>query len=214
MTPDETSNVIPFPTHRRTQAQEALPLEPSDDEREVTIVRAMIRGWEQVVPEVGGTQARVGLGRATSAALEVLGDAGGMSIVVDGDPTAPALGCEIAGPGSAVAALRAAVAMRRAVATAQSPAPPEHQFRIGIGLDRGTIVRVQASEQLAFDAVGPMRMVAEKLRDFAGPGQIFLSRRIYEASEGQAQVQPLGDVRINIHGESEEAFSLVDLTSP
>jgi class 3 adenylate cyclase len=209
--PDDPSNVIPFPAHRRAATQAALPLDEGEGERRVTLLLAALRGWEQVVAELGTAQARVGLGRATSAALEVLGDAGARSITVDGDPVAPALGCEFEGETSALDALKTAVAMRRAVASAQSPAPPEHQFRIGIGLDHGTIVTVQASEHLSFDAVGTMRMVAEKLRDFAGPGQIFLSRRVLEACEEAVETQRLGDIRINIHGEAEEAFSLTDL---
>lgn len=212
MAPDEPpSNVIPFPSHRRGGAQPALPLDDGEAERDVTLLLTALHGWAQVTAAVGTAQARVGLARATSAALEALGRAGATSIVVDGDPTEPAISGEFDGPESTIEALRAAVAVRHAVSTAQSPAPPEHQFRVGTGLDRGTVVTVRAGDELTFDAIGPMRMVAGKLRDFAGPGQVFMSRRVYEAAGGEVQVRPLGDMRINIHGETEEAFSLTDL---
>jgi class 3 adenylate cyclase len=209
--PEDPSNVIPFPSHRRVAAQAALPLTDHEGERVVTLLMAALRGWEQVLGELGTTQARVSLGRSTSAALEVLGDAGALAITVDGDPVSPAISCEFEGVDPAQDALRAAVSLRRAVASAQSPAPPEQQFRVGMGMDHGTIVTVQASEALSFDAVGTMRMVAEKLRDFAGPGQVFLTRRVLDASGGIATAQQLGDIRINIHGEIEEAFSLTGI---
>ena len=38
-------------------------------------------------------------------------------------------------------ALRAALAIRRALAEAQAPAPPEEQFRIAMGIDAGHITQ-------------------------------------------------------------------------
>jgi class 3 adenylate cyclase len=54
-------------------------------------------------------------------------------------------------------------------------------------------------------------MCASRLRDFAGPGQVFFSDTVFDAAEGAAVAQPLGGVRINQHGETREAYSLSDL---
>lgn len=216
MPPEEQlpSNVIRFPEGRRSSGQSAIPGLGSDQvrhEREVTVLLAEIRDWPTVCERMGDAQARVALSKAIDGALTALGDQGAEGITLDGDPSQPNISCEFEGNDGPIRALRAAVAARRAIAESQSPAPPENQFRLGVGMDTGEIMHVKADDQLSYQAVGAMGMVAARLRDFAGPGQIFLTREVYEEAGGLAQVQPLGDVRVNIHGETKEAFSLTAL---
>jgi len=208
------SNVIRFPADRRSSAQSALPglgSEQVRNGREVTVLLAEIRDWPAVSEKMGDAQARVALSKAIDGALTALGDQGAAGITLDGDPSQPNISCEFEGHDGPLRALRAAVAARRAVADSQAPAPPETQFRLGVGMDTGEIMHVRADERLSYQTVGAMGMVAARLRDFAGPGQIFLTREVYEEAEGLAQVQPLGEVRINVHGETKEAFSLTSL---
>lgn len=215
MPPEEQlpSNVIRFPSQRRGPAQPSLPGIESEDrnEREVTVLMAEIRDWHVVSEKLSHPQARIALSKTIDAALAALSDAGGQAITLDGDPTQPTFSCEFEGEDAPGRALQAAVSVRRAVAETQSPAPPEEQFRVGMGLDTGEITNVKADDSLTYQAVGAMRMVAARLRDFAGPGQIFLTRAVFEDAGGTALVQPLGDVRINVHGETKEAFSLTSL---
>jgi class 3 adenylate cyclase len=208
------SNVIRFPADRRASSQPALTGIGSDQvrhEREVTVLVAEIRDWPTVRERIGDAQARVTLSKAIDGALAAFGEQGADGITLDGDPSQPNISCEFDGDDGPIRALRAAVAARRAVADSQAPSPPESQFRLGVGLDTGEMMHVRADDQLSYQAVGAMRMVAARLRDFAGPGQVFLTREVYEAAGGLAQVQPLGEVRINIHGETKEAFSLTAL---
>jgi len=208
------SNVIRFPADRRASPQSSLPGIDGDQirhEREVTVLLAEIRDWPAVSEKLGDAQARVTLSRAIDGALAAFGEHGADGITLDGDPSQPTISCEFDGDDGPIRALRAAVAARRAIADSQAPAPPENQFRLGVGLDTGEMMHVKADDQLSYQAVGAMRMVATRLRDFAGPGQVFLTREVYEEAGGLAQVQPLGEVRINVHGETKEAFSLTAL---
>ena len=75
---------------------------------------------------------------------------------------------EFEGGDASLRAIRAAVAARQTIAEAQSPAPPEQQFRVAMGIDTGEILQVRADESLTYQAVGAMRMVAARLRDAAG----------------------------------------------
>lgn len=217
MGPEEhlPANVIPFPSNRRASEQQPLPgIDPGSRhrQREVTFLLAELRDWPAVSERLGHTAARVALSKTIDAALGSLSDRGAGGITLDGDPAQPTISCEFEGEEAAITALRAAIAIRRAIASAQSPSPPEQQFRIGIGIDKGEITQVRADESLTYEAIGAMRMVASRLRDFAGPGQIFITREVYEEAADIAQVQPLGDVRINVHGETKEAFSLTALS--
>jgi class 3 adenylate cyclase len=208
------SNVIRFPGGRTAAEQSSLPglSEVDHHEREVTVLLAELRDWSSVSEQLGHAQARVALSKAIDAALGALANEGGAQLTLDGDPAQPTIACEFEGGGASLRALRGAVAARRAIAESQSPAAPDQQFRVGVGIDTGQILKVRADESLTYEAIGAMRTVAARLRDFAGPGQIFLTRHVLEESEGLAEVQPLGDVRINVHGEVKEAFSLTGLT--
>ena len=64
---------------------------------------------------------------------------------------------------------------------------------------------------VSFQAVGTVRMFATRLQEFAGPGQIFLSRATYAESLGAAKVRSIGPVRTNADGDTSEAFCLTEL---
>jgi len=143
--------------------------------------------------------------------LSALMERNALAVTLEGDSTQPAVSCTFDDPDSPVDALRAAVDLRRTIAEAQSPAPPEHQFRVGMGLDAGPVATVTNDEGISFESIGPIRMFAAKLRDFAGAGQIFMSAAVYLDVRDLAHVQSLGQVRVNAYGDTREAFSLTDI---
>lgn len=205
-------NVIAFPTGGRT-ANPELPgmAQTASHEREVTVLLAEVRDWKAVSTAVGEDKARQTLSRVIEATLSCLGDFGGEHLVLDGDPAQPTISCEFEGPDAPARALKAAVAIREAVAGAQGQTSPE-VFRMAMGLDTGEITQV-SDETLTYQAVGGMRRVAAKLREFAGPGQVFLTRLVYEeAGPSFVQAESLGEIRISTHGETKEAFSLTGLS--
>lgn len=206
-------NVIAFPAGGKAGAPK-LPgtTDPSSLQREVTVLLAEVRDWTTVSSALGVTEARTVLSKVIEATLARLGDSGGEHLVLDGDPAQPTISCEFEGHDAPVRALRAAMAIRDGVAQMQLSAQPGERFRIAMGLDTGEITHV-SDESLTYQAVGAMRMVAARLRDFAGPGQIFLTRHVYEeAGPSSLEVEALGDIRISAHGDTKEAFSLTSLS--
>jgi len=209
-TPD---NVIAFPAGGKAGTPK-LPgiTDPSSLEREVTVLLAEVRDWTTVSSALGTTKARKVLSKVIETTLARLGDFGGEHLVLDGDPAQPTISCEFEGGDAPVRALRAAIATREGAADTQRSAQPGQRFRIAMGLDTGEITHV-SDETLTYQAVGAMRMVAAQLRDFAGPGQIFLTRHVYEeAGPSSLEVETLGDVRISSRGDTKEAFSLTSLS--
>ena len=183
----------------------------ADRSRVVTLMLAELRSWNEVVERLGIDHARDALSRTIDGALGSLSREGASDLTLEGAPTQPTLSATFEGDLGPSAALRAAVALRRAIAEVQAPEPPERQFRVGTGIDAGPIVDAATPDDVRFEAVGTLRMCASRLRDFAGPGQVFFSDTVYEAARDAAVAQPLGGVRINQHGETREAFSLSDI---
>lgn len=183
----------------------------ADRSRVVTLLLAELRSWNDVAERLGIDQAREALSRTIDGALASLSQSGAADLTLEGAPTQPTLSATFEGDNGPPSALRAAVALRRAIAEAQSPQPPEQQFRVGTGIDAGPIVDAATPEDVRFEAVGTLRICASRLRDFAGPGQVFFSDTVFDASQDAAVAQPLGGVRINQHGETREAFSLSDI---
>ena len=222
-TPGDGSNVIPFPGARRDHPSAEGPRprashgsaapDADDRSRVVTLLLAELRAWNEVSERLGADQARDALSRAIDGALASLRDAGALELTLEGATTQPTLSATFEGQDGPSLALQAAVTLRRAVAGAQNPEPPEHQFRVGTGIDAGPIVDAFTPDDVRFEAVGTLRMCAARLRDFAGPGQVFFSDTVFEAAQGTAVAQPLGGIRINQHGETREAYSLSDLRS-
>jgi adenylate cyclase len=208
-------NVIAFPPGGKGAAPEpTLPgfAETDSQEREVTVLLAELRDWTTVSSTLGVEKARRVLSKVIESVLACLGEFGGEHLVLDGDPAQPSISCDFEGHDAPERALRASVRIRKTVAEMQAPSAPDEHFQVGMGIDAGEITRV-SDETLTYQAVGAMRIVAARLRDFAGPGQIFLTRRVYEdVGPGFAVVQPLGDVRISVHGETKEVFSLTNLS--
>ncbi|MEX0991656.1 MAG: hypothetical protein WD004_05235 [Actinomycetota bacterium] len=205
--PPDDDNVIPFPG-AGAQPQLGDAVEP---ERALTIVMAELRGWSDIVERIGEQPAQRSLASAIDRVLDVLGQRGATNITVEGGANQPTVAAAFEGPNGPIRGLDAAVAIRRAVSRAQSPAPPEHQFRVGTGVDAGEVVASQTPDGVPFDAVGTIRMCAAKLKDFAGPGQIFFSETIFARTDHLATAQSLGAVRVNPHGETQDAYSLTDL---
>jgi len=206
-------NVIAFPAGGKAGTPK-LPgtADPSNVQREVTVLLAEVRDWTTVSSALGAVKARTLLSKVIEATLAILGDSGGEHLVLDGDPAQPTISCEFEGHDAPIRALRAAVAIREGVADMQRSAPAGQRYRIAMGLDTGEITHV-SDESITYQAVGAMRMVAARLRDFAGPGQIFVTRHVYEEARlPSIQVEPLGDVRISAHGDTKEAFSLTSLS--
>jgi class 3 adenylate cyclase len=177
-------------------------------QRRETVLLAELRGWGSISERIGPAQAERALSNAVDRAIASLLTSEAEEPMIEGDPTQPALSGVFLDPDSCVRALRAAADLRHAVAEAQFPAPAENQFRIGIGLDSGDVTSITNEDDVTFEAVGPVRMFAAKLRDFAGAGQVFMSADVYLDARDLVHVRSLGQVRVNTHGDTREAFSL------
>ncbi len=179
----------------------------------MTLLLAEIRGWGEIAERIGRQQAERALSGAIDHALTALTEMGGHEVTLEGEPNQPAMSATFEGQTASIRALQAAVALRHAVTQAQSPAPAEDQFRVGIGVSTGDVADLE-TESGSVKKVGATRMIASRLREFAGAGQVFLSSTTYQEAGSVAAVRPLGEVRINAYGDRADAYCLTDLRIP
>jgi class 3 adenylate cyclase len=217
------ASVLPFPVHRRSTLDETLDGFPgraggdgmpgSRTKRRVTVLYADVRGWKQVVGRAGEDRAAALLELALDRAVAAIREGGPRDVTVGGGTAQPVVSATFEDEGHAERALRAAVAVREAVAEAELPDAGGPGFQACAGLNTGDIVEAEISGgvPVSFQAVGTVRMFATRLQEFAGPGQIFLSHATYAEALGAAKVRSIGPVRTNADGDTSEAFCLTEL---
>lgn len=95
-------------------------------------------------------------------------------------------------------ALRAAIAMRQALASHHEAVAPEHQLYFGIGVHTGDAVVGNVGSPLRKDysAIGDAVNVAKRLQEMAGPGQILISENAYSQVEEWVNVSKKDPVRV------------------
>ena len=181
--------------------------EASRREGRVTVLEADIRGFARMADAVGRPDAERQLAAVFDHAVRAVTAFSPRTVSAAGEPTGPVICATFEGADHCDRALRAATALRDAVDAMRSPRLPG--FQACAGMDSGDEVEA-SSPDIAFRSVGTVRMLAARLREFAGPGQVFLTDGARSELAGRALVRSVGLVRTNAGGETTEAFSLLE----
>ncbi len=209
--------VVQFPGHRLGTIAQTMAgfrgasaaTEARRREDRVTVLEADVRGFDRVAGAAGQDEAERLLAAVADRAVRAVTGFGPETVSVSGDPTAPIVSAAFEGRDHCTRALDAATALRDAVDSMTPPGGPG--FRACIGSDMADVVEASAAG-LSFRSVGTVRMFAGRLREFAGPGQVFLSADAWAELAGAVLVRSVGHVRTNGGGETREAFCLLDAT--
>jgi len=157
-------------------------LQPGGQRREVTVLFADIRGFtsfsETVEPEVLVSVLNRYLAAAADAVLEQDG-------TVDkflGDAVMAWFNAPIPQPDHTLRAVRAALAMRDAVARLNAAAIAGERLTFGIGINCGEAVigLVGTEKRLDYTAIGDCVNTAKRIQENAAGGQILMSLAAYE----------------------------------
>jgi class 3 adenylate cyclase len=212
--------VIEFPVHRRGSLADTLRGLPDREdgpawsgtrhEEPVSLLVADLRGHADVAVRLGRAEADGQIDAALAAAVEVLRSFESRRVAVGGGTTQPVVGAEFFGVGHALAAVSAAAALRDAVERAADG------IRVCAGVNSGSVVdtSVEGATPVAYRAMGTLRMLAIRLQEFAGPGQVFVSAATMAGvPAGAARFRSIGPIRTNAGGETSAAYSLLELLS-
>jgi adenylate cyclase len=111
-------------------------------------------------------------------------------------------------------AVRLAVAIRNAVwELAEGWTRRGHDLHpiAGIAQGHATLGRIGFEGRSDYAAIGSVTMLAERLCEAAGPGQIFVSWRVHTATDDLAIAQELGELSLRGFARPAQAFDVVGL---
>jgi adenylate cyclase len=113
-------------------------------------------------------------------------------------------------------AVRLAIAIRNAVwELAEGWSRRGHDLHPVAGIAQGhaTLGRIGFEGRSDYAAIGTVTMLAERLCETAGPGQILVSRRVHAATEELAIAQDLGEIGLRGFARPAQAFDVVGLAA-
>src|SRR5438128_550523 len=182
-------------------------------EQATTVIVAEIRGWESVWDRLGAERAGAVLEGTVDRILDALERFGADDVAVGGRSTQPVVTASFVETDHAMRAIAASGALAEAARTAY-PSKDEG-FHTCVGVNTGVVVFTHVNGSgLDFSSSGTTRMFAVRLQEFAGPGQVFISEATYHAVPVPLDVVPIGPVRTNGDGETQEAYLLRGFAPP
>jgi adenylate cyclase len=180
---------------------------------EATMLFTDIRGFtafsETRDPEVIVENLNEYFGIATELILEY----GGYVDKFIGDAVLCVFGVPIFHADHAERAVKAAVAMQRKLRQRADVSGNPLLSRIGIGINSGVVISGNLGSQvkMEYTVIGDSVNVASRLNGLAGPGEIIISKRIYDLTRDIVSVKALPPQKIKGKSELVEVFQLLDL---
>jgi adenylate cyclase len=178
-------------------------LKPGGQRREITTLFADIRGFTRYGERVEPEELVAHLNRYLGAGAEaVLAEAGTVDKFL-GDALMAWFNAPIPQPDHVLRAVRAALAMRRAIIILNRDVPPEQRFSFGVGIHVGDAILglVGTDRRLDYTAIGDSVNTAKRIQENAGPDEILLSQAAYERIADKVAIRQREP--IIAHGKSE-----------
>jgi adenylate cyclase len=116
-------------------------------------------------------------------------------------------------PDHTLRAVRAALAMKEAIATFHQRLDSEARLNFGVGIHVGEAVvgNVGTAEQMNYTAIGDSVNLAKRLQENAEAGQILLSQSAYDAVKEHIRVRALEPIKVKGRSSAEPVYELVSL---
>ncbi|RPI48694.1 MAG: adenylate/guanylate cyclase domain-containing response regulator, partial [Chloroflexi bacterium] len=178
--------------------------------QEVTVLFADLRGYTALAEALSPEQlVEVLNGHLTAAAQAILVYEGTISQYA-GDLVMAIFNAPLPQPDHALRALRAAWALREAMAAyhAALPAYLRMEFGMGIASGEALVGNIGAMELLHYTAVGDTVNLAQRLEELAGGGEILLTENCFRAVAAEVEVTARGATAIRGRSEPVSIFSL------
>jgi adenylate cyclase len=178
------------------QQESATPL--GGDRRPVTVLFSDVRGFTAMAESMDPDAIARLLSEYFSEMVEVIFEHGGTLDKFIGDAIMALWGAPIAHPGDPDSAIRAAVAMQRAIAELNrrwaSQGRPE--IRVGIGINHGDVFagNIGSHRRLEYTVIGDPVNVAARLCAEAGPGEILVSEAFLRVLRDQVECEYLPEM--------------------
>ncbi|MGB9872640.1 MAG: GAF domain-containing protein [Anaerolineae bacterium] len=184
--------------------------------QEVTVLFADLRGFTSFSERCGPEELVEVLNRYLAIGAEaVLAEEGTLDKFI-GDAVMAIFNAPLPQPDHSLRAIRAALRIRDA-ARAHHPSIPATwrlEYGIGIAVGEAVVGNVGTPQQLNYTAIGACVNLAKRLEEMAAPGQILLSRELYQQVRDDVDARPLAPLSIAGFQEPVEVYELLALRKP
>ena len=146
-------------------------------------------------------------------ATQFILDYGGYVDKFIGDAVLGVFGVPVPHTDHAERAVKAAVAMQKELQQRASKNKNPLLSRIGIGMNTGVVVSGNLGSQvkMEYTVVGDSVNIASRLNGIAGPGEIIISKDLYQLTKDMVSVHPLPAQKIKGKSELVEAFRVLSI---
>jgi adenylate cyclase len=183
------------------------------ERREVTILFCDIRGFTTMSEHLDPERVVSLLNDFYTVMIDITFKHDGTLDKFLGDGIMAIFGAPIAHPEHALMSVRAALAMQEGIeALSASRVSRGHEpLAVGIGINAGEVVAgtVGTEDRMEYTVIGDNVNLASRLGSNAKPGQILVSRRIWELVQETFDVQTRGPLRVKGKDEEVEVFEVI-----
>ncbi|HHS97193.1 MAG TPA: adenylate/guanylate cyclase domain-containing protein [Chloroflexi bacterium] len=203
--------VSPAVVQRLLEDPESLRL--GGTRQEVTVLFADIRGFtafsERRDPEALVEVLNRYLALGATAVLEEEGTLDKFM----GDAVMAIFNAPLPQPDHTLRAVRAALRLREATQETRQALPAEDRLDFGVGIAVGEAVvgNVGTAQQVNYTAIGACVNLAKRLQEHAAPGQILLSREVYERVRNAVEARALPPISLKGFRAPIEVYELLGL---
>jgi class 3 adenylate cyclase/tetratricopeptide (TPR) repeat protein len=163
-----------------------------EERRLVTCMFVDVVGSTDLLTQLGAERLKRELGAAFAELSGIIAAHGGTVEKYIGDAIYAIFGAPVAHEDDPLRALRAAQALREWSQRGPSQRVP---FSVRVGVETGeAVIDLEAAERTKQQmSVGPVVNIAARLQQRADPGEILVGPNVREATDGAADVEPLGE---------------------
>ena len=179
---------------------------------EVTALFADLRGFTTFSEGVEPAEIVRMLNRYHGAAVPCILDNGGTIVQFVGDALLALFNAPARQSDHAHRAVRAALAMQRAVEEIAAGEPGWPRLRVGANTGRALVGNIGSETLRGFNAMGDAVNVAARLQTIAEPGKVVIGEATLQALQGSATVEPLGELTVKGRQQPVKAFVVTGLS--
>ncbi|MGQ9627246.1 MAG: GAF domain-containing protein [Anaerolineae bacterium] len=183
--------------------------------QEITILFADIRGFTSLSERMQPEKLVGVLNQYLSLAAQAVLDYEGTLDKFMGDAVMAFFNAPTSQPDHVERAVRAAIAMQRAIVAHCYQVEREMRLGFGVGISMGEAVvgNIGTAQLMNYTAIGDSVNLAKRLQEMAQAGQILLSQRAYERVKDAVLVRDLPPIQVKGRSAPEKVYELLGLKS-
>ncbi len=220
---DDMTEVNKLQAHRRLLEKMVSPavldqinpdsLQMGGQLRDITVLFADIRGFTSYSENRSPAELVAVLNRYLAAGADaVLAQEGTVDKFL-GDAVMAWFNAPLPQPDHSLRAVRAALALKAAVAALHAELPPEAHLSFGVGIHYGEAVLgwIGTEKRLEYTAIGDSVNTAKRIQENSARNQILMTREAYERVKDQVEANPCAPLHVKGKSEPVEVYELVGL---